>query len=75
MSVSLSQIDDTLVIKSGSDFRDFSEITVNFSPNSRPTFDVVRHTITSDIPPDPEVADMVKQYCADMQEGMKETIG
>lgn len=69
-----SQINDTLVIKSGSDFRDFSEITVNFL-SIPPTFDVVRHTITSDVPPDPEVAAIVDNYCASMQEMMKEQIG
>ena len=68
------QIRDTLILKSGSDFRDFSQISVNFS-NSRPTFNVERHTITSEIPPNPEVALMVEQYCADMQERMKEQIG
>ena len=69
-----SQINDTLVVKSGSDFRDFSEITVNFTC-SRPEFSVIRHSITSDIPPDPGVADRVNQDCAYMQEGMKEQIG
>ena len=68
------QIGDTLILKSGSDFRDFSQISVNFS-NSRPTFNVERHTITSEIPPNPEVALIVEQYCADMQERMKEQIG
>ena len=62
------------MIKSGSDFRDFSEITVNFL-STPPTFDVVRHTVTSDVPPDLEVAAIVDNYCASMQEMMKEQIG
>ena len=70
----LSQINDTLVVKSGSDFRDFSKITVNFL-QPRPTFDVDRKTITRDVPPDPEVAAMVASYCGNMEERMKEQIG
>jgi 5'-nucleotidase len=68
-------INDTLVIKSGSDFRDFSEIAVDFSNSRRPTFDVVRHTITRDVPPDPDVAALVAKYCDSMEDRMKESIG
>ena len=63
------------MIKSGSDFRDFSEISVNFSLSRPPTFDIVRHTITREIAPDPDVAVLVKNYTASMEEMMKEQIG
>ena len=63
------------MIKSGSDFRDFSEIAVDFSNSRRPTFDVVRHTITRDVPPDPDVAALVAKYCDSMEDRMKESIG
>ena len=75
LSLSLSlKVNDTLVAKSGSDFRDFSEITVNFS-HFRPMFEVTRHTITSDVLPDPDVQAIVQQYSTGMQEQMKEEIG
>ncbi|CAI8034918.1 Probable 5'-nucleotidase, partial [Geodia barretti] len=68
-------VNNTLVIKSGSDFRDFSQITVNFSNSRRPTFDVIRHTITRGIPPDPGMAALVANYCDSTEDIMKEPIG
>ena len=72
--LSLPQINGIHVIKSGSDFRDFSEITVSFS-NIRPEIEVKRHTITSATLPDPEVESLVQRYSVDIQETMKEEIG
>lgn len=65
-----------LVLKSGSDFREFSQITATFGPEGvRPSFEVVKHTITRDIPADPTVQAIVDQYLSKHEEGMKEVIG
>ena len=65
-----------LVLKSGSDFRNFSQITITFFPdNNRPSVEVVKHTITRDIPADPGVQAVVDQYVSKLKEGMKEVIG
>ena len=41
----------------------------------RPSFEVIRHDITRDVPPDPDMQAIVQKYGADMEEGMKEEIG
>ena len=41
-----SEINGILVLKSGSDFRDFSEVTVTFRKDDKPQVSVERHTIT-----------------------------
>ena len=71
------QVGDVLVLKSGSDFRYFSQITVTFPPDNddRPSVEVVKHTITRDIPTDPGVQAVVDQYLSKLEEGMREVIG
>ena len=65
-----------LVLKSGSDFRNFSQITATFFPdNNRPSVEVIKHTITRDIPADPGVQAVVDQYLSKLKEDMKEVIG
>ena len=60
------------MLKSGSEFREFSQITVTF-PNSkkdhahkhtrrRPVFEVVRHEVTGGITPNPELHRVVQHY-------------
>ena len=64
------------MLKSGSDFRYFSQITVAFPPdNDRPSVEVVKHTITRDIPANPNVQAVVDQYLLKLEEGVKEVIG
>ena len=64
------------MLKSGSDFRYFSQITVTFPPdNDRPSVEVIKHTINRDIPTDPGVQAVVDQYLSKLEEGMKEVIG
>ena len=64
------QVGDVLVLKSGSDFREFSQITVTFGlDNDRPSVDVIKHTITKDIPPDPKVQAIVDDYLSKLEEG------
>ena len=71
-----TQVGDVLMLKSGSEFRNFSQITVTFtSDNDRPSIEVVKHTVTRDIPADPGVQAVVDQYISKLEEGMKEVIG
>jgi len=49
------------IIKSGCDFREFSEIFVEFSID-KPSYTVRRHEITSDLSEDEEVAAIVSKY-------------
>ena len=64
------------MLKSGSDFREFSQITVTFGDTTdRPSIDVVKHTITRDVPTNPQVQGIVDQYLSHLEDGMKEVIG
>ena len=58
----LFKINGVQVIKSGTDFREFSCITVNFNTDNSFTVDVQRIEITRDIPEDPEVKSTVDKY-------------
>ena len=75
--LSTFQIGDVLVLKSGSDFRQFSEITVCFtgSPTSRPIPTVQRYDITKQSPPDQELQNVVDHYLENFKSGLKEEIG
>ena len=61
------KINDVYVIKSGTDFREFSCITVNFNKDSSFTIDVQKIEITSDIPEDPEVKSTVDKYVGEFK--------
>ncbi|KAK3727236.1 hypothetical protein QZH41_019303 [Actinostola sp. cb2023] len=64
------------IIKSGSDFREFSKITINFSEdNNFNITDVERIEITSEVPEDPELKAVVDKYMDVMKESMEETLG
>ncbi|XP_078365023.1 uncharacterized protein LOC144649408 isoform X1 [Oculina patagonica] len=69
------KINDVHVIKSGTDFREFSCITVNFNKDNSFTIDVQKVEITSDIPEDPEVKATVDKYVGVMNDMMEEVIG
>ena len=70
-----SQVGDVLILKSGSDFREFSQITVTFNPGMRPTFQVVKHCITGALAPDPELQAVVDHYQCELEANMQEEIG
>lgn len=69
------KINGVQVIKSGTDFREFSCITVSFNTDNSFTLDVQRIEITSDIPEDPEVKSTVDKYVGVMNDMMDEVIG
>lgn len=58
----------TLLVKSGCDFRDLTTIQVELPPaggatgSSRPTFSWQRHTITAQVPEEPAMAAIVRQF-------------
>ncbi|RMX59555.1 hypothetical protein pdam_00003660 [Pocillopora damicornis] len=78
------KINGVNVIKSGTDFREFSIITVTFfdnnhnsssSGNNSFSIDVERVEVTSDIPEDTEVKSTVDKYVGEMNNLMEEVIG
>jgi len=50
------------VLKSGTDFKEFSEVTVNFAADKPPSYVIRRHEITSDIKEDEELGAIVAKY-------------
>lgn len=72
----LPQVGNTVILKSGSDFRELSQITVIFEPSSpRPVIEVLRHEVRSDVQPNPEIQAVVDHYLAVVEDGMQEEIG
>eukprot|EP00038_Savillea_parva_P032006 m.92815 g.92815 ORF g.92815 m.92815 type:complete len:978 (+) comp9975_c0_seq2:72-3005(+) len=77
------------IVKSGCDFKDLSEITIQFWPDdesddsgddptnavSRATFEVEHHRITSNIVQDPEVKAIVDGFLDDMKVKLGQSIG
>ena len=55
------QVNDVHVVKSGTDFKELSEITVEFSVN-KPSYTIQQHEITSDLAENEEVAAIVSKY-------------
>jgi len=59
----LVQVNGVHVLKSGSDFKEFSEVTVNFTIDTcKPSYVIRRYEITSDIKEDDEVGSVVAKY-------------
>ena len=50
------------MLKSGTDFKEFSEVTVNFTADKPPSYVIRRHEITSDIKEDEELGAIVAKY-------------
>lgn len=69
------EVGDVLILKSGSDFREFSQITVTFNPGMRPSLQVVKHCITGALAPDPELQAVVEHYQGEVEANMQEEIG
>ncbi len=62
-----SQVGDVLMLKSGSEFREFSLVMVTFPDNSldptvRPQIDVVHHDVKKEVVPDREMEAIVEKY-------------
>ena len=60
------QINGVQVVKSGTDFREFSCITVSFTSDNKFCLDVQRIEITSDIPEDPTVKLTVDKFVGEL---------
>ena len=59
-------------MKSGSEFREFSQLTVRFPPgNTRPEISVHRHEVNGTIPPDREMKAIVDMYLGKVISSMK----
>lgn len=56
------KINGVQVLKSGTDFREFSLITVSFNSNNTFSLNIQKIEITSDIPEDPEVKATVDKF-------------
>lgn len=65
------------MLKSGSDFREFSELTITFpnKPTLHPTISVKCHNITSAITPCKQVAQIVEEFVDKLKSGQEEQIG
>lgn len=71
----VQKINGVQVVKSGTDFREFSCITVSFTSDNKFCLDVQRIEITSDIPEDPTVKLTVDKFVGLLNVMMEETIG
>ena len=56
-----TQVNDMHIVKSGSDFKEFSEITIEFFVD-KPSYTIRRHEITSDLVENEDVAAVVSKY-------------
>eukprot|EP00755_Sulcionema_specki_P022013 Sspe_Gene.75476::Locus_47157_Transcript_1_1_Confidence_1.000_Length_3309::g.75476::m.75476/K01081/E3.1.3.5; 5'-nucleotidase len=56
------------VLKSGTDFKNLSFLAVELQPGQKPKVTVERIDITSDIPEDPHVGEIVKEFDTSMSE-------
>lgn len=71
----VQKINGIQVVKSGTDFREFSCITVSFNGDNKFCLNVERFEITSDVPEDPVVKLTVDKFLGVMNDLMEETIG
>jgi 5'-nucleotidase len=72
-SYETKQVGDVFVCKSGTDFREFTEITVNFD-NGKLNVDTCKHKITSDIPEDEVVKAALKKFQDKIESQMEEVL-
>jgi 5'-nucleotidase len=68
-------INDTHLVKSGTDFRTFTELNIQIRHDSKPNITLTKHTITKDIPEDKEMKLVVDEYVEMVQEGLDDVIG
>ena len=64
------------VAKSGTEFRNGSLVTITVDPSlPKPKIDYELIPVTSEIPEDPAIVEIVKRFSAEMEEKMKKPIG
>lgn len=70
-------VGDVLLLKSGSEFREFSVLTVKSpsEPGGRPEVNVMRCEVTQDDTPDKDVLAIVQTYLSKVKEGLEVEIG
>lgn len=68
-------VDGTRIVKSGSDFRDLSVVRISKKEGGGITTAVERHTITSEVPEDEEMAGVVSKWAGEMEKKMELRIG
>mmetsp|Transcript_4169 Transcript_4169/g.14975 ORF Transcript_4169/g.14975 Transcript_4169/m.14975 type:complete len:625 (-) Transcript_4169:591-2465(-) len=75
--VARSEVTNTLVVKSGTDFREFSEISLTLSERGGylRTVQCVRHEVDEKYDADPTMLSIVGNFTASIDEQMCETIG
>lgn len=72
----VKQVGETTFCKSGTDFREFTMLTINFTrTHGRPNVSHKRVQITSDITPDPGLEKSLSKYIDEMGAKMKMKIG
>ncbi len=58
----LRRVNGKLIVKSGTDFRNFALVKLVFNPDGSVDSDAVESLVTSQIPEDPEISEIVKEY-------------
>lgn len=69
----MREVGRTVVLKSGSDFREFSQIDVFFT-GQQPHFTVTKHIVTKDTPPDLNMLKVVDDFSVVMDHGMEKEL-
>eukprot|EP00731_Ephydatia_muelleri_P026836 Em0018g936a len=67
------QVGRTIVLKSGSDFRELSQIDVTFTAQG-PQFAITKHTVTGEVPHDPDMQKLVDDFSELMDQGMEKEL-
>lgn len=68
-------VGDVLMLKSGSEFREFSVLTVRFPAGCRPQIEVTKQEVTKSDTLDEEMKAIVEKYLSKVQEGLEVEIG
>lgn len=71
----VTDVNGVTIVKSGTDFRDLTEIKGVPRPRGGWIFSTVRHAITTELPEDPAVKAVVDEYAAGMAAQMDRPIG
>ncbi|EFA06359.1 mannosylglucosyl-3-phosphoglycerate phosphatase isoform X1 [Tribolium castaneum] len=72
----IKEINGKFVVKSGTDFRQFSKITVNFDkPNGTPEVTIEEINVTSAFPEDPKLKEKLDKYTSIVEGKMHEVLG
>lgn len=72
----IKQVNNKYIIKSGTDFRQFSKITINFEKmNCTPDIQVEEINVTSQFPEDIKLKEKLDQYTSIIESKMDEVLG